>query len=496
MKRAHLFYQVNIKPVKPLNTELTLARCRVMALGKNRNLSHFTQDSVDRALPTLANIPIIGHVYADSEGKLRLGGHDSEIVSEDGTYKFKSTCVPWGCVPESHNAHYEEVEEADGTKATYLVADVILWNRYEDVFKTFYSDDVYANQSMEISVEDYAPLTEDKNYTDITKFSFSALCLLNKGESEDDPDNVTPCFPSSDIQPYKFELDENFYALTEQFKAAMSLCFDKESKEGGINQMTDELIQTILTEFSLTMDDLTFDIDENMTEEEFRSRLADMALGVGREGVGGSNPDAVSFSSTYREKHDALQNAFDTTVETDSEGKLVKEVSYWLMDFDDTYAYAEQYVWTPDNCEKHYVRTKYAFDDANKTASVDGEYEEVFMTLLTKSERARVESDRNEFEALKEYKAVHEKAEKEAAFDAVYAEFDDIARTEEFADLTKDKYGFESVDALRKELFAIRGKHMPVKFAQTPKKAGNKVPLGDFGDDNYQSSFFKKYSNK
>lgn len=495
MKHAHLVYQANIKPVKPINNELTLARCRVMALGKNRNLSHFTKESVDNALPTLANIPIIGHVYADSDGKLRLGGHDCEIVSEDGEYRFKSTCVPWGCVPESHNAHYEEVEEIDGTKATYLVADVILWNRYEDIFKTFYSDDVYANQSMEISVEDYAKLEGDRNYTDITKFSFSALCLLNRGENEQDPDNVTPCFPSSDVQPYKFELDDNFYQLAEQFKAAMSLCFDKEPKEGGMNRMTNEEIAEILAEFSLTLDELPFEVDENITEEEFRSNLeALQSQKTGEAGAEGTG-ESASFSATYREKQTAIQNALDPVVERDENGKLVKEVTYWLMDFDDNMVYAEQYIWTADNNERHYVRAPYTFDDNSKTASINGDFEEVFMTLLTKEERDKVEEDRNSFEELKAYKAANEKALKESELDGVYAEFTDISGTEEYAELMKDKYAFDNSDALRKELYAIRGKNISVKFSHPGKKPGNKIPLGVTGDDDYQSAFFKKYSN-
>ena len=77
-------FQTKITPIKPLNEEFTLAQCRVMALGKNRNFSHFSKEAVDEALPTLANIPVIAHVFADDEGKLRIGGHDMEIVSEDG----------------------------------------------------------------------------------------------------------------------------------------------------------------------------------------------------------------------------------------------------------------------------------------------------------------------------------------------------------------------------------------------------------------------------
>ena len=38
-------FQTKITPIKPLNEEFTLAQCRVMALGKNRNFSHFSKDT-------------------------------------------------------------------------------------------------------------------------------------------------------------------------------------------------------------------------------------------------------------------------------------------------------------------------------------------------------------------------------------------------------------------------------------------------------------------
>ena len=47
--------EVTFKPfsVQKINDQFTVCKCYVMALGKNRNLSHFTKESVDSALPTL-----------------------------------------------------------------------------------------------------------------------------------------------------------------------------------------------------------------------------------------------------------------------------------------------------------------------------------------------------------------------------------------------------------------------------------------------------------
>lgn len=497
MEHTHLVYRAQIQPVKPLNDELTLAKCRVMALGKNRNFSHFSREAVDDALPTLANIPIVGHVFEDEDGNFRLGGHDAEIVEENGEYKFRSVCVPWGCVPESHNAHYETVVEDDGTEATYLCAYIILWNRFEDLFKAFYSDEVYSNQSMEIGVEKYAPLAEDKNYTDITKFQFSALCLLNKGEGEDDPANVTPCFPSADVRPYRFECDDAFYALTDQFKAALSLCFAlNDHKEGGVERMSNEVFETILQEFGVTAEEISFDYAE-MTEEEFRAALeAQMAaLKEPAEPVADEPNPVEAFALTYRERLTALQNAFPDVETRDETGRVVGIESFWVMDFDDTHVFVERHAYSDAGEESGYLRVEYAMTEDGTVAL--GEREEVFMTLLTAEEVAAVEADRRAYEELRDQVAERDRLDREARFDEVVSEFDDVAQTAEFAEVFERRYDFETEDALRKELFAIRGQYAA---ASKPKatRTSTKVPIGEgspaTGGDTNEEAFFRKYA--
>lgn len=509
-------FSTKFEVVKPLNQDFTLCKCRVMALGKNRNYSHFSKESVDGALPTLANIPVVAHVYADSEGKLRLGGHDCELVSEDGTYKFKPTTIPWGVVPESHNAHYEEVVEQDGNKAIYLVADLILWNRFEDIFKTFYSDEVYANQSMEVDALEWDSLADDSRYEDIKKFSFSALCLLNKGDSESDSENVTPCFPSSDVQPYKFEFDDNFNKLTEQLKHELSMCFASAKKKGG-NVMSKELIETILKEFSLSSEQLDFEITDDMTEDTLREKLksftdtetkdaedtdstssddgadapepTDPQTEISTEPTGDDGEkDAPSvsdddedekpkkkkklhsFAATYNQKREAISNVLDPVIDDNA------EVYFWLMDFDENYAYVERSTYTDNGYERDCGRIKYAFDEKNLTAEKTGEFEKMIVKWLTVAENDELEAKRAEYEELKAFKADCVDKEHRAECDEVLAKFSDLEGNEEFNTLKEKAYGFEK-NALERECFVIRGKNVVSKPAKQKNNFSIKIPI-------------------
>ena len=59
-------FKAKIKPVKPINEQFTLCKCFVMAIGKNVNKTIISKESVDDALPTLFNIPVVGflNLYA------------------------------------------------------------------------------------------------------------------------------------------------------------------------------------------------------------------------------------------------------------------------------------------------------------------------------------------------------------------------------------------------------------------------------------------------
>ena len=79
MKRESVKFNAKITPVKPLNDEMTLCKCYVMAVGKNRNYSCISKEAVEDALPTIYNIPVVGHMYVGEDGEYHMGGHDLKL---------------------------------------------------------------------------------------------------------------------------------------------------------------------------------------------------------------------------------------------------------------------------------------------------------------------------------------------------------------------------------------------------------------------------------
>ena len=212
--------------LEELNSEFTLVKIKVMATGKNRNMSYFDKDVVETHLNSLNYVPVVAHLFKDENGEYRIGGHDMYIDWED--WSVKSLCVPFGVV-KADTFEWETVNEY-GADVEYLTCEAILWvGRYPELKETIYSEDIWWNQSMEIDAKQYRPLEEDSNFMEILDFEFSALCLLYKSDNREE--NVEPCFMSADVTPINFSADD-FATKMNEMKQAMSEVFAFENEEG------------------------------------------------------------------------------------------------------------------------------------------------------------------------------------------------------------------------------------------------------------------------
>lgn len=468
-----LVLDYKLKPIsfEKLNDEFSLMRCYVMALGKNRNYTHFSKDSVDDALPTLYNIPVVAHLKKRQDGGWYVGGHDRRITIDDDGITTEDLTVPFGVVPESCNPEYIDVIEESGKTAKYLVANIILWSgRYPELMeaKSPASEDIYFNQSMEITLKAWEEYAEDKNYTDIKKFSFSALCLL--GRDPDHPEyNTTPCFPSARVEPLQYHADkfkEEFaLMLSELNKFAFN--FSSTSKKEDEKLLNEKL--EIIAKYGLTVDKLDFKI-EDISIEDIEAKLKSYKHDITKQ----------TFAATYRQKREALSNALDSEIVRDSDGNIIEETYYWVEDFNDQYVFVEKSHWTADgNYDRTYGRFSYLFDEENVVATITGDWEEMYLMWLTAEEKANIDLERNEYEQIKaefdsykeEYKTkeseVEElrtfktttlKAQRDAEVEAIFAKFDEkLANNEEYKAL-KEKSDEYELDVLTDRCFAILGK--------------------------------------
>ena len=301
IKNKTINFDVEISNIQPINSEFSKALVKVMYANKNRNGSYFDKDMIiNKMLPTLFNIPIVGHYLEDKDD---FGSHDSKIeITSDGDMKFIDLTVPYGVVNESSEITWEVITEEDNSVHEYLCCTVILWTgRYPQVQRVI---DEGNNQSMEVNVTEGYEDESDGLYH-VTNAEFSALTILGQ--------NVEPCFESASIGKYSLD----------KFKEDFSLML-KEIK----NSLNPKLEENKSSDF-----DLNNNVKNKKEDDDMKLTKIEIA---------------EKFSLTYEQLEDEIRRVLSTVTYVCDDywyGEAYECRKYWLQDFDNDFVYVY-------NCEQ------------------------------------------------------------------------------------------------------------------------------------------------
>lgn len=245
-----LDFQASISDVKQINPLFSTCKVRVLYTGRNRNMSIISKDAVEKALPTLKNIPIVGE-YSEAIDDFK--GHGGAIDLD--SYKYIHTTKPYGVVPESATYEWEEVKGRE-----YLTINgCYLWTgRYEEAYSVVEKG---KGQSMEIEVTDGRWDDEEEVYR-IDNFIFSALTILG--------DDVEPAFEDASITAYSLD--------RESFKKEFSTMLDELKSSLSQKKEVDSVLKELLKKYSLTVEDLTskgIKFDE-ISEDELEAKIIEV----------------------------------------------------------------------------------------------------------------------------------------------------------------------------------------------------------------------------
>ena len=453
MEKTRLIFNSKFTSPEKINEEFTKAYCYVCASGKNRNGSFISEEAIKDALPTLWNVPVVAHVYEDEEGNKHVGGHDYTLEKgDDGIYRYRSLCIPYGVVPERpDDVAFEEIEEPDGRgKQMYLKVPVVIWTaRYPEITDAFLGDEKMYSQSMEIDVLECEPLEEDKNYTNIKSFSFSALTLLGDG--------VEPCFPEAKVIEDKFSIENGEF--TESFaklKEELSLCFG--SVKGG-NMENENIVEGTEKVNEVNFEAANVDAQEPCEGIKCVENCASEGA-VCEDPVVEEVPEQKSFAASYNTKRDAIRSAVEEPeFVKDERGSIIQEIYSFLCDFDDEYVYVERDYYDAASCQTKKCRAKYSFNEADEKAEIVSEYEEMFVKWLTKEEKSAIDEMRSNYELLVQYKEAKEEESRIAKYDEALEEFADLSGNEEFDSVKENKLSYSSIEDLKNACYLIRGKY-------------------------------------
>ena len=462
----YLPYETNHSSVynrKDLNSSFAEGTLKVMYTGENRNHSSIDRATVEAALPSLYNIPIVAHYDRDTNC---IGGHDIELRKDaNGRPYLHTLTVPCGLVPEHAVFSFQEDVDENGVSHEYLVVDgVLLWKR-EPVYRHIDEDlGGKVDHSMEIEILDGASDRESGIYR-IKKFEFQALCLLERDR---------PCFEGSmlelfSLDEFRLRMAEMMQDLKESFSLVPSQKEDDRhhSKEGGEtleNQMT-ELEEKAVEAVEEPVE------SEPVQKAEF-SEAEEQAAPAEEETVEipEAEPAAETSEGEFALSGDLSREFCEIFSQEMIEMPWGPDCRYWMLDYDfdlhkvyvqdnaDWRLYSFDYVMNGDHVLVDFAsktRVKYAFvpydnGDDSSAASAFSRAAEMFTKVI---------------DELREFKAETERREDLAARERVFASFADLAGVEAFEKL-REKNADLSVAVLEEKCYAIRGKvGTPAKFS-------------------------------
>lgn len=287
---------INFETIKFQNTQFMQASIAIMYDEDNRNYTAFTKEDIEKAIPSLFGIPIVGE-YDEDEDSFK--GHGGRLEVDDEGMKYIQTTKPYGFVPESATASWQMVEEPSGKMREYLVVEpVVLWNgRYQELNLLTKGK---VGQSMEIAVND-GYYREEDDFFQITDFEFSALCLLG----------VEPAFEGAHAKLYtKYSINDEYSQAQNYFKSI----FEKYTKERGSEEMNfAKILEAIKEKFSAThkVGELTIeDIEAKLEGKEFTEDQTDEIF----EALEVEEIEVID----YKEKFETLELEFNE-LKTDKE---------------------------------------------------------------------------------------------------------------------------------------------------------------------------------
>lgn len=212
----------------------------VMHTGANKNRISFTKDTINKAISSIANMPILGYVVDELDDEEKdFKGHEHELRVTDNDVKYMYAGQAYGVIPESCNPRWIIKDDGTGTEREYLRVDGLIWTKFGDPVDIF-TRDVTKNHSVELTDMVCGPKDRDGN-TPVSSFKFDGFCILSTTDPKIQPAMTGSCitaqFSVDDITSQIRERLYEYQALQQNYSAQNENPSDEE--KGDIKPMNE-----------------------------------------------------------------------------------------------------------------------------------------------------------------------------------------------------------------------------------------------------------------
>lgn len=212
----------------------------VMHTGSNRNKTSFTKEAINKAIPSICNMPILGYVVNEMDDEEKdFKGHEHELRITDTDVKYMYAGQAYGVIPESCNPRWIIKDDGSGVEREYLRVDGLIWTKFGDPVDIF-TRDVTKNHSVELTDMVCGPKDKEGN-TPVSDFKFDGCCILSTTDPKIQPAMAGSCitaeFSVDDITSQIRERLYEYKTLQQNYTAQIENPSDEE--KGDIKPMNE-----------------------------------------------------------------------------------------------------------------------------------------------------------------------------------------------------------------------------------------------------------------
>ena len=480
-------------------------KLKVCHTETNRNGSHISNANMEKAMPTLKYRPILAYIHELADGTKDFYAHNVEIVeNQDGEEELVYLEKQVGCFT-ADEPWLEYDKEQD---KTYVMAYGVIPEEYTEA-----ADIIRRKNGTKVSCElviSELSYNAKEKYLDLVDFYFGGTTLLGSDEYGNEIGegmlgaraDITDFCHKEPVFTYQDKLIE----VLDKLNITLSnFNINQSEEEGGdeeMNQFEEEVVETteaveveseveaVELETEVEAETETEEVVETASETEEVESMEEETetddTSTSDEGDGEQFEEKFTKTFSVELSHDdiryALYNLLGAYEEADNE---------WYG----IYAVYDSYFVMQGWCNGKFYKQAYTVDGEN--VSLSGDRQEVFMMLLTESEKLEIEDMRSNYSALKEFKDNYDASQIMAQKNEVLSreEYADITESDEFKALVSDmdKYSVEELEVKCDLLFAahVKAQHKTfaaensgkkqtaMRFSVSTVDETNKKPYGD-----------------
>lgn len=482
-------------------------KLKVCHIDTNRNGSHISQANMEKALPTLKYRPILAYIHDLPSGEKDFFAHNMEIVENaDGEEEINYLEKQVGCFTADEPwLEYDKKQDK-----TYVMAYAVVPEEYTasaDIIRRKGGTKV----SCELVIEELSYNAKEK-YLDLTDFYFGGCTLLG---SDEDGNEIGEGMLGSraDIADFckkepVFTYQDKLIEVLDKLNITLSNFNINQSEEKGGNEEMEfdkDVVETVAEGIEIELEEVAIETEEvtgeaaETAEEGIELELEEVEVveeaseeevtieeTPASEDDGGEQVERFTKTFTVELSHDDIRYALYNLI-----GKYDEEDNDWYG----IYSVYDSYFVMQGWMNGKFFKQGYAIEGEN--VSLSGERQEMFMMLLSESEKLEIEDMRSNYSALKEFKDNYDVAQVRAQKTEVLnrEEYADIAETEDFKALATDmdKFSVEELTVKCDLMYAAHEKAKRKTFAQEAK--GKKPMAIMFGVNAVDTANEKPYGD-